>query len=257
MKIAHLSVSRKNVWDLCQQKYKFQYHLNIDTLKEEPYFFTYGKAIHKIAQLFIENKGEVPLSEIATDVVKKKIPIDKKNGEDIYLENIPKEYKDKFPKHLESFKKLNEKIGNEGITEFEFRYDLDPPNKKYAYGFIDRIIEKNGIYYIIDYKTSKDNNFRKRGSKLIKDLQLRTYALVLSRLNGVHPNNIRVALYYLEGSELVGAKFNEKALEETQKELLECYDAINNADPDKVWGNVGSWCKNCDFVKLCPFYKIV
>lgn len=61
----------------------------------------------------------------------------------------------------------------------------------------------------------------------------------------------------MEGSELVGAKFNEKALEETQKELLECYDAINNADPDKVWGNVGSWCKNCDFVKLCPFYKIV
>jgi CRISPR/Cas system-associated exonuclease Cas4 (RecB family) len=70
-------------------------------------------------------------------------------------------------------------------------------------------------------------------------------------------DKIYAALYYLEGGNLVGAQFSQQSLELVEQELLQAYKEIENADPDKVWGNVGDHCARCKYRKICPFYRMV
>jgi ATP-dependent helicase/DNAse subunit B len=51
MNIEHISVSRYQVFVECKQKYKYRYHLAIKPDKPEPFYFTYGKIVHKIAEV--------------------------------------------------------------------------------------------------------------------------------------------------------------------------------------------------------------
>ncbi len=258
MNINHISVSRKSVWNECKQLYKYKYHLELPTPDiEEPFYFIYGKIVHKIAEQFVGGKGAQTLNEIASDVLSGKIPIEKdKEGNDVLAPPLPKEYKAKLPAHLRSIDRLTQEIGVEGIVEFEFLYDLDPPHKRYVKGFIDRIIQKGDNIFIFDYKTSKKNHFRKNFGNISDDLQLRTYARVAQKHYNVPAKNIRAALYYLEGGNLIGSQFSEASLVRAEQELLEAYKQIQEMPEDKAWGNVGDWCRRCPYRKICPFYRL-
>ena len=59
MNISYLSVSRKQCWDLCEQQYKYRYHLNMVPNKPQQFYFTYGQIIHKGAELFVESKSVI------------------------------------------------------------------------------------------------------------------------------------------------------------------------------------------------------
>ena len=63
MDINHISVSRKGCFDLCQQQYKFKYHLKVETDVEEPFYFTYGKIVHRIAEKYVDYKGKKEIGE--------------------------------------------------------------------------------------------------------------------------------------------------------------------------------------------------
>lgn len=256
MKISAISISRKSVWDECTQLYKYKYDIEIPSPEEEPFYFTYGKLIHKISEEFVSRKGKTALGKVALLVLEGKIPIDKKNGEPIFAPPLPVSYKKRLPEHIESIAKITKQLGVGGIVEYEFMYDLDPPNKKYIRGFIDRIIKKKDHYFILDYKTSKKGMYRKNRSNITSDLQLRVYARVIQRENDVPAKNIYAGLYYLEGAELVGARFTDKSLIKAEEELLHTYRQIENTPSDKAWGNVGHHCRRCDYVKICPFYRL-
>lgn len=258
MNISTISVSRKQVWDQCQQQYKYKYHLKVDPFEPEPFYFVYGKIVHKIAETFILKKGSDSLAELTKKVLQGEIPIDEGHGDTVYApKDIPNEYKKKLDEHIASIQKLTDQIGTDGIVEWEFEYDLDPPHNKIVRGYIDRLIQKDDKFFIIDYKTSKKNRFRKNRSNVTDDLQLRTYAMIVQRHYNVPAKNIKAALYYLEGANLIGASFSDETLEQTHEELLEVYDQIKNTPPEKAWGNVGDWCNRCDYRKICPFYRIV
>jgi RecB family exonuclease len=257
MDIRHISISRKGVWDECQQKYKYQYHLKVESPEEEPFYFTYGKIIHKIAEAYVDHKGGMLLEEVAREVLRGKIPVDtNEEGTPVYAPQLPLDYKQRVSGHLKSIQRLTDKLGMEGETEYEFRYDLDPPNERFITGVIDRMFEKNGIWYIVDYKTTKRGPWRKTPETITEDLQLRCYARVVQRTFNVPANKIKCALYYLEGGNLVGAQFNDQSLLNAEQELLKAYIEIQNADPDKVWGNVTEKCRRCDFRSMCPFYNL-
>ena len=66
-----MSVSRKSVWDECKKKYYYKYHLKLDSEEPEPFYFTYGKIIHKIAEEFVERKGKTTINEITNLVLNK------------------------------------------------------------------------------------------------------------------------------------------------------------------------------------------
>lgn len=256
MDINHISVSRKKAFDHCAQQYKYRYHLKIPRPGPEPFYFTYGTIVHKIAELYVQKKGAEPIGEIAADVLRGKIPIDD-NG--TICPTLPEDYSKKFQKHVRSIQRLTDRIGSEGLTEHEFNYDLDPPNHKMVTGFIDRLIIKgegeNKKAFIIDYKTTKKGKWRVNSQTVLEDLQLRCYARVVQREFNIKAENIKAALYYLDGENLIAAQYNNASLEAVEQELKKAYYQIEKSDPDKVWGNVGWHCKNCDYATICTFYK--
>jgi CRISPR/Cas system-associated exonuclease Cas4 (RecB family) len=269
MDINHISVSRQKTFEQCAQAYKYRYHLKLASPKPEPFYFIYGTIVHKIAELYVECKGEQAIGDICSEIRRGKIPIEEKDGKEVFCPEIPDDYAKKLVKHLRAIQNLTEKIGCEGIVEKHFLYDLDPPNKKCVKGFIDRLIlkDKNGETwtersttdpwkaFIIDYKTTKKGKWRVNSDTVKTDLQLRAYARVVQREYKLPAENIKAALFYLEGENLVAAQYNDESLQGVEKELLAAFNMIQRSDPDKVWGRVGWHCKNCDYEQICPFYK--
>lgn len=250
MKIEHISISRKQLWDQCEQAYKYKYHIGLKSQEPEPEYFLYGKLIHKVAEEYVENKFEKKIEEIYQQYITGEVLLENKKVE------ISTEYKKKVSEHLLNIKKLNERIGPEGKTEWNFRYDLDPPNNKILTGVIDRLIIKNDKCFIIDYKTTKKGFWRKNNDTIRKDIQLMCYAMIVSKTFNIDPENIKAALYYLEGGQLVPTRFNSKMLQQTEVLLLKTYNDIYNKPADEVNGRVGQHCRRCDFRKICPFYSL-
>jgi len=76
MDIERISVTRKSIWDTCRQQYKYRYFLKLESPVPEPYYFEYGKIVHKIAEEYIANQGDVSLSEIRDAVINGEIEIE-------------------------------------------------------------------------------------------------------------------------------------------------------------------------------------
>ena len=251
MNINHISVSRKKCFDLCKQQYKYRYHLQIPAPGPEPFYFTYGKIVHKIAEEYVKLIDSSTIEQVALDVLHGKIPIEKEKK----CPTLTPHYKKKLQSHLNAIKNLTKRIGGGGITEYEFKYDLDPPNQRHVFGFIDRLILKEDKAFIIDYKTTKKGKFRVTSQTVLEDLQLRCYARVVQREFNIKPENIKAALYYLEGENLIAANYSGDSLDRVEKELRDGFICIEEFDADKVWGNVGWHCKNCDYATMCHFYS--
>lgn len=251
MNINHISVSRKKCYDLCPQQYKYRYHLKLQSPVPEPIYFVYGTIVHTIAELYVQNKGTTPIDKICMSVLKGEVALE----DGAAVPELPDDYKKKLIKHIKAVKNLTDKIGFEGEIEKEFNYDLDPPNGKMVTGFIDRLIIKDNKAFIIDYKTTKKGKFRVDAESVKHDIQLRMYSRVVQREYGIPAENIKAALYYLDGENLIAAQYSNESLIQVEKDLLASYDHIQKSDPDRVWGKVGWHCKQCDYASLCPFYK--
>lgn len=244
-----MSVSRRDVWKTCSQQYKYKYELQLEPCEETPFYFTYGSIIHKIAEEYVINRGERLLSDITEDVLQGTIPL-REVGEPIKL---PSEYAKRLPGNLKAIEQLTQQIGVVGETEYEFEYDLDPPNKRMLAGVIDRLIIKDDKCWIIDYKTTRRGRWRKRS--VVDDIQLRCYARVVQKQFGILAENIKAALYYLEGAELVAAKYSNESLEQVEQEMLQAYKQIECTPPEVARGSVGEHCQRCDYKSICPFLK--
>lgn len=248
----HISVSRKQIWEDCQAKYRFRYHLKVKSPEPEQPYFAYGKLVHKIAEVYVQEKGKRKIEDISSDCLNGRIEIETGSG----VPDIEKSYLKRLPAHLKNIKNLNDQIGFDGKTEYLFKYDLDPPNGFYLTGLIDRLIIRGEKAFIIDYKTTKKGRWRKNANTIRKDLQLRCYAKVVQLEFGIAPENIRAALYYLDGPDLVATKFNKESLDKAQEDLLNAFKHIVSTSPDDVYGRVGDQCRRCEYRKLCPFYSL-
>jgi CRISPR/Cas system-associated exonuclease Cas4 (RecB family) len=250
MNITHISVSRKQVFDECQQKYKYKYHLSLDSGEPEPIYFAYGSIVHKIAEEYVRAKGERHITDVAQDVLDGKIELEP----GVKALPLSGEYKKKLPEHLKAIAKITQQTGFDGELEYEFKYDLDPPHGRFVTGYIDRLIQKGDKFWILDYKTTKQGWWRKGPKDIVNDLQLRVYARVVQRNFGAKAENIKAALYYLDGAELVGVCFTEQSLKQAEEELLQTYLDIQNTPADLAKGKVGNHCQRCDYKKICPFF---
>lgn len=252
MNIDHISISRAGTWEECKQRYKFRYHLKMTPPGETPFYFTYGKIVHKIAEEYISQQGQKNLNEICTSVLNGDVEVE--NGEK--APSLPPDYKNRLPGHLRAIDNLTKQIGFGGELELPFDLDLDPPHKKMIAGVIDRLIPKNDKYFIIDYKTTKRGVWRKTALTIKKDLQLQTYAWAIHKLYRIEIEQIRGALYYLEGGSLIPTKFNKESVYNVVKYLADTYDEIKSFDPNMVIGTTGDHCGRCDYRSICPFYKM-
>lgn len=248
MDIDHISVSRKKTYDTCPYQYRYRYHLKTPRPGEEPFYFVYGKMIHKIAEEYVRGKAQRPIGEIAEDVLRGKIELEPGKK----MPPLPSEYKAKLQPHLRAVQKLTDKVGTDGYLEWPFEYDLDPPHGRTIVGFIDRLIIKNGKAYIIDYKTTKKGKWRVNNDTVKQDLQLRAYSRVVQREFGIEPQNIRAALYYLEGEDIVAVSYGQNSLLLAESDLKDTFIEIQQSNADKVWGTPGQHCNFCDYKTICP-----
>jgi CRISPR/Cas system-associated exonuclease Cas4 (RecB family) len=251
MEINRISVSRRDLWNTCPYKYVLKYIKKMPYPDGEPYWFEYGKIVHKIAEEYVIHKGEKKLVEISNAVLSGEIEIE----EGVKAGKVPPEYRKRLPGNLEAVAKLTDKVGFDGEIEHFFQYDLDPPNEKLIAGVLDRLIPKNGKFFIIDYKTTKKGRWRKTPRTIRKDLQLRTYAWAVQKKYDCPIDKIRGALHYVEGGDLVATRFNQAGVDAAIAVLGQAYDEIKATDPNSVWGRTGWHCKNCEYKSQCPYYR--
>lgn len=252
MNIPHISVSRANLYRECAYRYKLKYHDKVPSPVPEPFYFVYGKIVHKIAEVYVIEGGEREIGEVASDVLKGRIQIE--NGK--AAPRLPPDYRDRLPVHLKNFvDKLGHSAKLKGVTEHKFHYDLDRPNGKYALGFIDRVVIGDGKAYIIDYKTTKKGPFREDSQSVKTDPQLRMYCRVVQRELGLPAENIKAALFYLEDGEQVSSRYSQESLDAVEMELLDVYNRIKEHPPEAARGNVGPHCNRCEYKDMCPFFK--
>lgn len=251
MLINHFSVSRSQCFDECQLKYKYRYHLKVISEKPEELHFVYGKLVHKAAEVFVQTKGERPIFEIGADLLNNKIEFD--GVESIHRLGV--DYRNKFWEHLRNVEKLTRKIGFDGEIEHKIEYDLDPPNNKVFLGFIDRLIIKNETALIIDYKTSKNNSWRKTKKTIKEDLQMNAYACYVYDKFEIKPENIHAALYYLEGGNLVSTNFKIENIKKTKELMRKKFTTIEKMSENMAVANVGNHCVRCDYSSICPYFN--
>jgi CRISPR/Cas system-associated exonuclease Cas4 (RecB family) len=252
MLIEHISVSRYSTFETCHQSYKYRYHLKTKSNLPNPIYFLYGKVVHKIGEHYVLDKGKTPINEITGNVLKGELLVEHNQTQPPVL---PQEYLKKLPEHVRNLETITNRIGFDGELEWEFNYDLDPPNNRLIKGFIDRLIERNGKYYILDYKTTKKGKYRKTETTISEDLQLRCYAKVVQKHFNVKAEDIKAALYYLDGGNLIATKFTQEKIDSAEQELLEAHKQISEMPAENVWGNVGNHCTRCDYRDICPFYR--
>ena len=245
------------VWDQCKLQYKYKYHLKMEPMQPQPYHFVYGKIIHKIAEEYVKAGGKLTIQQCHDMVFNKEVPIDSdKEGNPVFAKKVNKEYKNKLPKHMLAVAHLTDKLGFGGEVEMEIKHDLDPPNGKTIQAFIDRLLINNGVYRIIDYKTTKKGRFQKTERDIVDDLQLRIYCRLIQLKYNVEAEKIMAALFYVDGSTLVPVRYSQESLERAERELLEAYDEIHEMPPENAYGNVGDHCRRCDWRKICPFWSV-
>lgn len=253
MDIERISVTRNSIWKECRQRYKYRYVLKVESPEPEPFYFEYGKIVHKIAEEFVANQGNRTLTEISEAVLHGEIELE--HGKK--ASKVPPSYMKRLPGHIRSIASLTEQIGFKGDLEYSFNLDLDPPHKKYCLGIIDRLIgnDVKDKFFIIDYKTTQKGPWRQTPQTIGKDLQLRTYTWAVQQEHGVPAERIAAALYYLEGSNLIPARFTQRAIDGAVRELIVTYDEIKATSPDSVFGRVGDHCGRCDYRTICPYYR--
>jgi predicted RecB family nuclease len=210
--------------------------------------------VHKIAEEYVNRKDPDQWHDIVAEVQNGHLEIEPGKK----APKLDAEYARKFPEHLKHLRSFTNKVGFDlpGHTEYKFKYDLNPPHEWLTTGFIDRIIIKGDQYFIVDYKTTKKGSFRKNSHTILKDTQLRMYAKVVQRDFGAKPENISCALFYLDGGDMIGAKYTQQSIDEAEAELREAYRQVIEADPETVRGRVGNHCQRCDFRGMCKFYSL-
>jgi CRISPR/Cas system-associated exonuclease Cas4 (RecB family) len=251
MLIEHISISRGKSYKNCPYYYKLKYHEKIPNPGEEQFYFTYGKIVHKIAEVHVQERGKRPIGAVCDDVLKGRIEID--DGKK--APPLPPDYRRRLPVNIANLDKLNKSIGCHGVTEHKFRYDLSPPSGKLATGFIDRIILDGEKAWIIDYKTTKQGPFRENKETIKYDPQLRMYCRVVQKEFGLKAENIKAALYYLEDGLVLSSSYDEESLTGIESELLELYNEISERSADHVAGRTGPHCNRCEYKEMCPFFK--
>jgi RecB family exonuclease len=255
MKIEHLSVSRTQLWQECQLKYKFKYHLGLKSNFPEQPWFEYGKIIHKSAELFVEAKGETPIREFTEQILNGKIALE--DGSEPKKIHLDSSYALRLGGHLRAIETITKhRLNYGGFIEWDFLFDLDQPNKKILKGFIDRLIpKKDGTYLVLDYKTTRKGPFRKDENSIKDDLQLQAYSMVVSETLNVQPQNILLALYYLDDQKLVQVRHNKETLDNCKIKLKTIYDKIADTEPERAVPTVGWGCNRCEYRDICPYSK--
>ncbi|HTK03407.1 MAG TPA: ATP-dependent DNA helicase [Alphaproteobacteria bacterium] len=243
LKVDYLSVSQIETFQTCPLHYKLKYIYKLPTKSSASSSF--GISIHNTLKEMLNAKN---INDKLT------LELFKKNWiEEGYLNKKHKqEFFEKGKMYLEGFIKngYNENIKTI-LLEEKFVLPLGPETSSgrplRIGGTIDRVDDLgNGKIEIIDYKTGATIPTQK---EVDRDLQLSFYALAMSSIRNIKPEDIKLSLYYLDTQEKISTTRTAKDLEQVKEEILKIREEIENSD---FKCNSNFFCQGkCEFSMFC------
>lgn len=245
-----LSPSRVAEFNNCPQLYKYRV---IDLLPEPPSLDAErGTLIHTI----LEDLFELPAGNRTLNSARELLPtrwqaqVAAKPEISALVDN-EKEFSDRAEALLTNYFTL-ENPGSFEPTYRELHLEMDLSEKLYLHGYVDRLdVAPTGEVRIVDYKTGKSP---KPGWEEKALFQLRVYALLYWRINGVLPKLLQ--LIYLGNSQLIRSTPTAEELLHTEKTLFRVADEILKAiETESFKVKPSKLCDWCYFKKICPAHN--
>lgn len=232
--INYLSVSQIETFKTCPLHYKLKYIYKLPTPPSAS--ISFGVSIHETLRKYYSDPSLNILKTYKKSFIEEGY-LNKKHKQEFYK---------KGESYLLGFLKngYNPKVKTISLEE-KFTLKIDKEFK--VGGTIDRIDELGGgRYEIIDYKTGANIPTQK---DVDKDMQLSFYALAVSTIYNVKPEDIKLSLYYLDTQEKITTTRTTKDLNNLKKEILEIKKEIENSD---FKCNNNYFCQQgCEFSMFC------
>ncbi|QQG41947.1 MAG: ATP-dependent helicase [Candidatus Woesebacteria bacterium] len=244
IKIDYLSVSQIETFQTCPLHYKLKYIYKLPTKPSASSSF--GVSIHETLKKFYMN----PPSHKASARLSEQLLLYLYKESFLQEGYLNKKHKKEFYKKGESYLQGFLKNGYNPKTKtvlLEEKFILPIDSTLKIGGTVDRVDKlPNGRLEIIDYKTGASIPTQK---EVDKDLQLSFYALAMSSIRKINPEEIKLSLYYLDTQEKISTTRTVKDLEKVKEEILEIRDEIESSD---FKCNNNFFCQGkCEFSMFC------
>lgn len=240
--ILKLSASSMKTFDQCPKKYFYNYVARKP--KKQWDHFDLGNLCHKVLEIFHETymhegaKGGSlsKLMSYAFAEGRKDFP---KIKSELLIE--AKELVQNYLKHVS-------KTGMPHVKGVETSFKIHVTEDILVRGFLDRvdILPKNGIFHIVDYKTTKNKRY-------LEPFQLLIYGLWLQN---EYPDIEEYKASYVllrHGSASKSYDFNREDLEKVKKKIISFAENIWSCEHEDNWAPIpGPLCNWCDFKNICP-----
>ena len=241
LKIQQLSFSQIDSYQICPQRYKYQYIYRIPTEPTESTSF--GSTIHKVLQKFYYDfKKDNNLDQQYLLSLLKKLWIPIGYSSQKHEQVAKQEAKNILKKFYLSFHNKNIKI-----LGLEQGFKLKINNDIFINGKIDRVdLISNKEIEIIDYKTGKMPDEK----RLRKSMQLSIYALAAKSryLYNRSLNDIILTFIYLKENKKVSFKLTQKDLDDTKENII---NIVENIREQNFMPKPSLMCKFCPFKMMC------
>ncbi|MBI2056239.1 MAG: PD-(D/E)XK nuclease family protein [Candidatus Sungbacteria bacterium] len=250
----------------CPQKYKFQEIDRIRVPKSREAIF--GTLIHESLKFMFERSPLYPTLDEVVSHFRERWPkhetlLNAGGGDPLKRPWSEAEEKILFEEGVKMLKLFYEKNApwNFNIVDLESRFEVILADEKTGEthvlaGIIDRIDkDADGVYEIIDYKTSKRMPSQ---DMLDKNLQLSLYSLGLTkRWPHINIEDIKLSLYFVKHEEKLSTKRTTEQIEKTKAEILtSIQDIQNRLAQNKEFEPMPSMlCNWCEYRPQCPAWR--
>lgn len=242
LQLLKVSASSMKTFDQCPKKYFYNYIAREP--KKQWDHFDLGNLCHKVLEIFHEtymNEGAPggSLSKLMghSFAEGRKEFVHAKNDIIVEAKNL-----------IEGYLKYVSQNGMPHVKGVETSFKLNITDDILVRGYLDRvdILPKNGIFHIVDYKTTKNKRY-------LEPFQLLIYGLWLQ---SEYPDIKEYKASYVllrHGSSSKSYNFNREDLEKVKKKIIHFAESIRVSDLEDNWLPIpGPLCNWCDFKKLCP-----
>ena len=246
------SHSKLGAFQQCKQKYKFNYIDKIKLESKDTIETFLGGLVHKaLEKLYKDLKYQKLNTKEELLTFFKECWNKEWNDKILIVKEYPKEnYFDMGIKFIsdyyEHYKPFNN-LTTLGI-ETAYRLELDDGNQYHVK--MDRLsCDKDGNYYVCDYKTNKD---LKAQGELDEDRQLAMYSLWVKE-NFKDCKSVKLVWYFLAFDKEMVSERNEEQLLQLKNDVQDIIKKIENCKDFPT--TVSNLCDWCGYKTICPAWK--
>ena len=243
IELIKLSASSMKTYDQCPKKYFYTY---IEKLPQKSHdHFDLGNLCHRTLEIFHEIyiKDGNKMGTL-NKLMSHSFSAAKKEEE---FKNLPDKIKLEAKELLFDYLKFVSDNGMPMVKGVEIPFNFNIGNDILIRGFIDRLdVAKDGVFRIIDYKTTKN-------VKYLDPFQLAIYGLWLKK-EYPEVEKFRAAYVLLRhNSKTKDYEFNSEDLKKVEKEVLNYAAKIKS---ENQWVPMPTaLCNWCDFQSVCPAHS--